>query len=112
MAFQSEMQRAYRRNATRRWNVKTGATRAGKTYGDYFLIPKRLLDGRGRDGLNVILGNTRGTIQRNILDPMRDIWGPELVGRCEATARPSCSASAPTAWARDNARHDGPHSAA
>lgn len=105
MAFQSEMQRAYRRNATRRWNVKTGATRAGKTYGDYFLIPKRLLDGRGRDGLNVILGNTRGTIQRNILDPMRDIWGPELVGPLRSDGTAELFGQRAHCMGADNARH-------
>ena len=41
MPMMSTMQRAYRRNATKVWNVKTGATRSGKTYGDYFLLPKR-----------------------------------------------------------------------
>ncbi|MDD3214792.1 MAG: PBSX family phage terminase large subunit, partial [Eubacteriales bacterium] len=75
-----EKQREYRRNATRVWNVKTGATRSGKTYGDYFLLPKRLLDGRGREGINVVLGSTRGTLQRNIILPMQAIYGPKLVG--------------------------------
>ena len=76
----SEKQRAYWREARRRWNVKTGATRSGKTYMDYFLLPKRLLAGEGRDGLNVILGNTRGTIARNVILPMQAIYGSERVG--------------------------------
>ena len=75
----SEKQREYRREATKTWNIKIGATRSGKTYGDYFLIPKRLLDVRGMDGLNVILGNTKGTIQRNIIEPMQNIWGADMV---------------------------------
>lgn len=78
MAF-SEKQREYLRNATRRWNVKTGATRSGKTFLDYTVIPKRIESCRG-DGLIVLLGNTRGTLERNILDPMRAIWGGRLVG--------------------------------
>lgn len=65
--------------ATRRWNVKTGATRSGKTFLDYTVIPKRLLAVSGRDGLNVILGNTKGTITRNIIEPMQALWGPRLV---------------------------------
>jgi len=60
--------------------VKTGATRSGKTYGDYFLLPKRLLDGRDREGLNVILGSTKGTLTRNLILPMQTLYGPGLVG--------------------------------
>lgn len=76
----SEMQRRFWRECTHRWNCKTGATRSGKTYQDYFLIPKRLLAVSGKDGLNVILGNTRETIRRNILLPMQNIYGSEYVG--------------------------------
>ena len=71
----SEKQRAYWREANHRWNVKTGATRSGKTYMDYFLLPKRLLAGAGKEGLNVILGNTQGTIVRNVILPMQAIYG-------------------------------------
>lgn len=46
---------------------------------DYFLIPKRIRATKGQ-GLIVILGNTRGTLERNILDPMRQIYGNKLVG--------------------------------
>lgn len=63
------------RRCVHRWNIKTGATRSGKTYMDYFLIPKRLLAGAGKEGLNVILGNTRETIRRNVLLPMVSIYG-------------------------------------
>lgn len=75
----STKQREYRRMATKTWNIKIGATRSGKTYGDYWLIPKRLLDVRGKDGLRLLLGNTKGTLQRNIIEPMQAIWGPQLV---------------------------------
>ena len=79
----SEKQHEYWRETSRgqhRWGVKTGATRSGKTYQDYFLIPKRLLAVSGKEGLNVILGNTRETIRRNILLPMQNIYGSEYVG--------------------------------
>ena len=76
----SAKQREFWDAATHRWNVKTGATRSGKTYQDYFLIPKRLLAVKGKEGLNVILGNTRETIRRNLLIPMQAIYGPEFVG--------------------------------
>lgn len=76
----SEKQREYWRNCTHRWNVKYGATRAGKTYMDYFLIPRRILERKGKDGLNVILGNTRETIRRNVLIPMQNMYGVQRVG--------------------------------
>jgi PBSX family phage terminase large subunit len=31
--------------------------------------------------LLLLIGNTRGTLDRNVLEPMRGIWGSELVGR-------------------------------
>lgn len=80
----SPMQREFWRNCNHRWNVKTGATRSGKTYQDYYLIPKRLLAVEGKDGLNVILGNTRETIRRNILLPMQQMYGLEYVGNLKA----------------------------
>lgn len=36
-------------------------------------IPKRIFAARG-EGLIVLMGNTRGTLERNILEPMRMIW--------------------------------------
>ena len=80
----SAMPRDFWRDCTHRWTIKTGATRSGKTYQDYFLIPKRLLAVAGLEGLNVILGNTRETIRRNILLPMQTMYGPEYVGNLRA----------------------------
>ncbi len=78
MAFSSK-QKEYFMNATHRWNVKTGATRSGKTYMDYFVIPKRIRAVAGKEGLIVILGHTKGTLQRNIIEPLQRIWGTALV---------------------------------
>lgn len=76
----SSKQREYLRSCSHRWNLKIGATGSGKSWLDYaVVIPKRLLALRGQ-GAAVLLGNTQGTLSRNILDPMREIWGPELVG--------------------------------
>ena len=33
-----------------RWNVKTGATRSGKTWLDYYVIPKRIRAVDGKEG--------------------------------------------------------------
>lgn len=76
----SVKQREYFDNANKRWNFKTGATRSGKTYMDYYVIPKRIRARIGKPGLSVILGVTKSTIERNILEPMRNIWGEDLVG--------------------------------
>lgn len=76
----SEKQVEYFQNADHRWNFKIGATRSGKTYMDYYLIPKRIRNRIGKDGLSVVLGVTKSTIERNILEPMRNLWGGDLVG--------------------------------
>lgn len=74
----SSMQQEYLMNANHRWNIKTGATGSGKSFMDFtVLIPKRLERLRG-EGLVVFLGNTRGTLDRNIFEPMRE-WWPGLV---------------------------------
>lgn len=76
-------QNDYLMNYTHRWNFKGGATGSGKTYLDVCAtIPKRLEATRG-EGLIVLMGNTRGTLERNILDPMREVW-PGLVGNIRA----------------------------
>lgn len=77
----SEKQQEFYENCNHRWNFKTGATRSGKTYGDYYWIPKRIRTRVGRDGIALILGVSKGTIERNILEPMRTIWGDALVSR-------------------------------
>ena len=80
----SPKQKEFWKNCNHRWNVKSGATRSGKTYQDYFLIPRRLLAVEGKEGLNVILGNTRETIRRNLLIPMQTLYGVDYVGNLRA----------------------------
>lgn len=75
----SPKQQEYFENATHRWNIKTGATRSGKTFMDYYVIPKRIRAVKGLDGLIIILGHTKGTLQRNIIEPLQNIWGTQLV---------------------------------
>ena len=77
----SEKQKEFMRNATHRYNFKVGARRCGKTYLDnLWTIPKRILERRGLDGLLGIFGVSKGTIERNVLQPLRQIYGKELVG--------------------------------
>lgn len=76
----SEKQNEFFDNCVHRWNFKTGATRSGKSYMDYYLIPQRIRARIGLEGLSVIMGVSKATIERNILQPMRDIWGSEYIG--------------------------------
>ena len=69
-------QAEYIRESTHRWNVSCGAVRSGKSYLQIsYTILTRLLERKGKRGLRVILGATRANIERNILQPMRDIYG-------------------------------------
>lgn len=77
-------QKEYWNNANCRWNVKCGATRSGKTFLDYYLIPKRIRSVSGKDGLFVFLGNTKATLQRNIIEPLQNIWGDNMVSNIRA----------------------------
>ena len=77
----SQKQTEYIENASRRWNIKSGAVRSGKSYVDIAaVIPKRIIDRIGKPGLAVILGVSRETIERNVLEPMREIYTPKRVG--------------------------------
>lgn len=77
----SPKQREFVLEANHRWNFKGGATRSGKTYLDFrWIIPMRIRERVGKDGLTVILGVTKSTIERNVLEPMRNLYGDTLVG--------------------------------
>lgn len=77
----SDKQKEFIRNANKRYNIKTGATRSGKTYLDIlYTIPARIRERSGKKGLNVILGVTNSTIERNILQPLRELYGDKLIG--------------------------------
>ena len=75
----TEKQAEYIRNANHRWNVACGAVRSGKSYCQIsYCIPSRLAERKGLRGLRVILGATRANIERNILQPMRDLYGDSI----------------------------------
>ena len=74
-------QKEYGLNANHRWNVKIGAVRSGKTFQDKEdIIARRIRERIGKDGLVVLIGVTKSTIERNVLRPMRDKFGSSLVG--------------------------------
>lgn len=77
----SQKQNEYIINATHRWNIKSGAVRSGKSYVDTaYIIPKRIRDRAGLPGLNVIMGVSKESIERNVLQPMREIYTSDLIG--------------------------------
>jgi len=86
----SDKQKEFIRNAHHRFNLKVGARRCGKTYLDnLYIIPKRIIERKGLDGLYCIFGVSKGTIERNVLQPLRQIYGKNLVGNISSdnTAR-------------------------
>ena len=77
----SRKQNEYILKANSRWNLKVGAVRSGKSYVDVaHIIPERLRAVSDKAGLNVILGVSKETIERNVLQPMREIYTSELIG--------------------------------
>ena len=77
----SKKQNEYIVNATHRWNIKSGAVRSGKSYVDTaFMIPFRIRAVAGKPWLNVILGVSKESIERNVLQPMRELYTSELIG--------------------------------
>ena len=77
----SDKQKEFIRDAKHRINLKIGARRCGKTYlDDLYVIPKRIIERKGKNGLYAIFGVSKGTIERNVLQPMREIYGKDLIG--------------------------------
>lgn len=77
----SKKQNEYIINATHRWNIKSGAVRSGKSFVDTaYIVPKRIREREGKPGLNVIMGVSKESIERNVLQPMREIYTSDLIG--------------------------------
>lgn len=74
-------QKEYIAKADKRWNFKSGAVRSGKSFVDVTaVIPMRIRERIGKDGLCFIIGVSKGTIERNVLQPMRERYGADIVG--------------------------------
>lgn len=77
----TDKQREYLQHCSRRWCIKIGAVRSGKTFLDYAaVVPKRVIACRG-EGQILLMGVTQQTVNRNLLEPMRDTWGIDLVSQ-------------------------------
>jgi PBSX family phage terminase large subunit len=73
-------QAEYIQKANHRWNFAVGAVRSGKSHlAVLYTIPHGLLSRKGMKGLNLILGASKENIERNVLEPMRSIWGNSLI---------------------------------
>lgn len=67
-------------NAHHRWNFAVGAVRSGKSHmAVQYIIPQGLRDRHGKKGINLILGASKENIERNVLEPMRQIWGVNMI---------------------------------
>ncbi len=77
----SKKQVEYTKQSTHRWNIKSGAVRSGKSFVDTSaVIPVRIIERLRKPGLTVILGVSRDTIERNVLQPLREIYTDKRVG--------------------------------
>lgn len=77
----SPKQKEFIRKANHRYNFKVGAVRSGKSYVDIsYIIPQRLRELKDKDGLNAIIGVSKETIERNVLQPMREMYTDDIVG--------------------------------
>lgn len=76
----TEKQAEYIVEAHHRWNFAVGAVRSGKSHlAVQYTIPNEIRKREGLKGLNLILGASKENIERNVLEPMRVIWGNNLV---------------------------------
>lgn len=100
----TEKQLEYLKHCNHRWNIKTGATGSGKTFVDMAItIPKRIMACRG-EGLIVLMGNTRGTLDRNILEPMRSLF-PGWIGSIRSNNTVEMFGKRVYALGADNKKH-------
>ena len=68
----------------RTWNIFTGAVRSGKSYGSFFRVPSQIMSHYTEPCL--IVGKTLATIERNVLRPLRNIYGQFDIGEIKGRA--------------------------
>lgn len=63
-------------NCNKRWNIKTGAVRSGKTYLDIDrIIISEIIEFMGLDGDNIMVGRDYGSLERNVIKPLQKKYG-------------------------------------
>lgn len=106
MTFTEKQLEYIRESNGYRWGVKTGAVRSGKSFVDVaFVIPFHIRQRLGRPGLAVILGNTKGTLQRNIIAPLQELYGPKVVTDIRSDNTASLFGETCYCLGADNTRH-------
>ena len=89
-----------------RWGIKAGAVRSGKSFVDVaYTIPWNIRQRAGKAGLTVILGNTKGTLQRNIIAPMQELFGARAVSDIHADNTANIFGEVCYCLGADNTRH-------
>ena len=58
--------------------ILTGGVRGGKTFLSYFCIPEMIA--RFQTSKGIIIGKTLASLSENVLDPMREMYGDNLIG--------------------------------
>jgi PBSX family phage terminase large subunit len=103
----TEKQLEYIREAdAHRWAIKAGAVRSGKSFVDVaYTIPWNIRQRAGKAGLVVILGNTKGTLQRNIIAPMQELFGAQNVSDIRSDNTASIFGEVCYCLGADNTRH-------
>ena len=106
MTFTDKQREYIRESGGHRWGIKSGAVRAGKSFIDVvYTIPYNIRERIGKPGLTVILGNTKGTLQRNIIAPMQELFGPRLVSDIRADNTAQIFGENVFCLGADNVRH-------
>lgn len=75
----TDKQKLYLREGDRRWNIQYGATRSGKTVATFFKVPQRIQE--HYDNRIMFIGKTLNTIDRNVFDPLRELYGNEHISK-------------------------------
>ena len=77
--YYSEKQKKVLRNANKRWNILYGATRSGKTFVSYSTSILHIQE-HYNDNI-LFVGKTVNTLDRNVFEPMRQIYGTQFIGK-------------------------------
>lgn len=75
----TQKQKSVYKNANRRWNILYGAVRSGKTFVSQMIIPKRIQE--HYDNRILFVGKTLNTLDRNVFDPMRAVFGENAISK-------------------------------
>lgn len=106
MIYTAKQQEYIRESSGHRWGIKAGAVRSGKTFLDLaYTIPENIRARMGKPGLCVILGNTKGTLQRNVIAPLQELFGNTIVSDIRSDNTAQIFGETVFCLGADNVRH-------